>query len=325
MDFPYLLRAALGIPDYWHPYLEIQTDFLSGKIGRYPISMDVKADYPGRLGQDKVPIVFSAEKKGRPALPVTVVLYGLGSHDAFIRTRDERYRKQMAEGVLPWLEEHSTVLGEGVGWPTREDLPAFGLKAPWFSAIVQGFALSLFVRAYELEKNVRWAELAYRTWLGFHLPVQDGGFCRKIDEGVIYEEYPARQLDCVFNGMCHALIGLWEAWRSGLVGEAELDFKKGLSGLHAYLPRFDYCNWSLYSLNPCLGKPLLASPYYHRANGLLAQVVSLMAEAPDFRIYGERWLRSSKSITRRIARSLCIGLDRYRRAPSLLHHDISKS
>jgi heparosan-N-sulfate-glucuronate 5-epimerase len=228
------------------------------------------------------------------------------------------------ECVLPWLENHCTVLGEGISWPTQEDLPAFGLKAPWFSAIVQGFALSLLARAYELDRNVRWSSLARQTWLGFHLPVEDGGFCRETNEGVIYEEYPAPQLDCVFNGMCHALIGLWEAWRSGLVNEAEADFKKGMNGFGACLRRFDRHGWSLYSLNPCLGKPFLASPYYHRANGLLAQVISLMADAPDFQIYGERWLESGASIPRRIATSFRIGLDRYLRAPSLLHHDISK-
>ena len=325
MDLSYLMRAGLGIPDYWHPRLEIQTDFLSGKIGRYPISMDIKADYPGKLGQDGVPIIFSRGEKGDGStLAVTVILYGLGSHDTFIRTREERYREQMMERVLPWLESHCVILGKGVGWPTEENLPAFGLKAPWFSAIVQGLALSLFVRAYRLERKRSWSELAHQTWLGFHLPVQDGGFCRETNEGVIYEEYPARQLDCVFNGMCHALIGLWEVWRSGLVGDAEADFKRGVNGLRGCLSRFDCHGWSLYSLNGCLGKPLLASPYYHRANGLLAQVISYMADAPDFRIYGERWLKSSASVTRRIATALRIGLDRYRNTPSLLQHDISK-
>jgi hypothetical protein len=324
MDLMYLIRAGLGIPDYWHPHLEIQADFLSDKIGRYPISMDVKADYPGQLEENGVPIVFSNEKSEGRASPVSVILYGLGSHDVFIRTHDERYRKQMMGCVLMWLENHSVSLGDGIGWPTLVDLPAFGLKAPWFSAIVQGLALSLFVRAYNLEGDVRWSKLAHQTWLGFHVPVQKRGFCRKIDAGLVFEEYPSPQLDCVFNGMCHALIGLWEAWHSGLVSEAEEDFNKGVGALRSCLPRFDSDGWSLYSLNPCLGKPLLASPYYHRANGLLAQVISLMAEASDFAIYSKRWLETSKSIVRRTKMSLRIGLDRYTNAPGLLGHNLLK-
>lgn len=288
------------------------------------MSMEGKADYPGQLGEEGVPILFLDKESNGGTSPISTILYGLGSHDAFIRTHDKRYLEQMMDCVLPWLENHCVPLGEGIGWPSRVDLPAFGLKAPWVSAIVQGYALSLFVRAHQLEGDERWAKFAYQTWLGFHLRVREGGFSREIDAGFIYEEYPGPQLDCVFNGMCHALIGLWEAWRSGLVTGAELDFKKGLSGLHSYLPRFEYGEWSLYSLNQCLGKPLLASPYYHRANGVLAQVIGLMADASDFRVCGERWLESSRSVARRIMMSSRIGLDRYRHGPDLLGHNKSK-
>lgn len=320
----YLIRSGLGIPDYWHPYLQIQTDFLLGKIGRYPVSMDVKADYPGQLDEEGVPVVFWG-RDGRPSpSPVNIILYGLGSHDIFIRTRDQRYHRQFVS-VLHWLKNHSAPLGKGIGWPCQVDMSFYGLKGPWSSSIVQGLALSLLVRGYQLEASGPWSSLAYQTWLGFHLPITEGGFCREVDRGVIYEEYPGPELDCVFNGMCCALIGLWECWRSGLVSEAAVDFHRGVSGLRSYLPRFDYGNWSLYSLNGYLGKALLASPYYHRANGLLAQVVGLMAEEAEFCIHGERWIKSSKSTIRRVGMSLRIGLDRYLGAPSLLHTDKSKN
>src|SRR5262245_36780935 len=112
MDLRYLIRSGLGIPDYWHPPLEIQTDFVSGKIGLYPILMDTKADYPGQLNQEGVPIVFF--RKNPCVFPVTVALYGLGSHDAFHNTRNESYYRQMM-CALHWFENHRVPLGEGVG------------------------------------------------------------------------------------------------------------------------------------------------------------------------------------------------------------------
>lgn len=310
-----LIKAGLGVPDYWHPHLELQTEFLADKVGRYPISMDVKANYPGQLSPEGVPLLFF-DGKPRP-WPASVALYGLGSHDAFIATGDECYYQQMTH-ALQWLKNHAVPLGEGVGWPNEENFPAFGLKVPWFSAIVQGFALSLFVRAYQLEVAVPWSELAYQSWLGFRPLVKEGGFCRETQEGFIYEEYPGPGLDCVFNGMCHALIGLWEAWRSGLLPMAKTDFDNGLNALRFHLPLFDHGGWSLYSLNRCLGKPLLASPYYHRANGLLAQVIGLMTGENAFSVYGDRWLKTGNSIARRIMVSIRIGLNRYWGAPSLL-------
>jgi hypothetical protein len=103
------------------------------------------------------------------------------------------------------------------------------------------------------------------------------------------------------------------------------DFDRGVNALRAYTPRFDFEGWSLYSLNRCLGKPFLASPYYHRANGLLAQVIGMMADDSVFRLYGERWVKSSYSVIRRVTTSLRILLDRYLYDPSLLHFDKSNN
>jgi heparosan-N-sulfate-glucuronate 5-epimerase len=322
MDIMHLMRSGLGIPDYWHPHVELQSEFLGGKLTRYPLTMDAKADYPGQFGPDGVPATF---RDGQVCtLPVNVTLFGLGSHDAFLATGKEHYHQQLI-CTLRWLEDHSVPLGEGIGWPDEADKPVYGLKAPWFSAITQGFALSLFIRAHQLDPSGPWPQLAYQTWLGYHLPVEDGGFCRHVSQGCIYEEYPGPELDCVFNGMCFALIGLWEGSQFGLIAGAEADFKKGLRALGSYLPRFDHAEWSLYSLNGCLGKPLLASPYYHRANALLAKIVGLMGNEPEFLSYGEKWLKSGRSLGRRLRVSLRIGLDRYLHARSLLGQDMSKN
>jgi hypothetical protein len=321
MSLAYLVRSGLGIPDYWHPRLDIRTDFLDGALSLYPVSMEAKADYPGEFSEDGVPVLFVAGR--RRVVPVAVALYGLGSHDALILTGEERYRAGMF-AALRWLERNCVPLGKGIGWPNHDDLPVYGLRAPWFSGIVNGLALSLFVRADRIQFPGRWPELARETWLAYSHPIENGGFRREIEQGAIYEEYPAPELDCVFNGMCHALIGLWEAGRSGLAPAAMSDFESGVRALRSLLPRFDRNGWSLYSLNGCLGRPLLASPYYQRANGLLAKVIGLMAPDERFLSYGASWLRASESLTRRIGMSLRIGLDRYVNAPALLHEDKSR-
>lgn len=322
LDLSYLIRSGLGIPDYWHPYLEIKNDFRSGKIARYPLSMDIKADYPGQLNGEGVPIVFLDTMSS--ASPVTVILYGLGSHDAFLNTGDERYLRQMM-CALHWLENHGVPLDHGIGWPYPEDLPVYGLRSPWFSGVVQGFALSLLVRATQLDSQGPWRGMAHQTWRSYHVPIEAGGFSRKIPQGVVYEEYPAPELNFVFNGMCFALIGLWEAQKSGIVPDAKEDFSNGVRAVRALLPCFTRGSWSLYSLTQCLGKPLLASPYYQRANGLLAQIIGLMTDDPEFSACGGRWLESSQSLPRRAAMSLRIGVDRFLYAPALLQRDKAKN
>jgi hypothetical protein len=63
LDLLYLVRFALAISDYWHPRSEIQTDFLSDKIGRYPVSMEAKADYPGPLVMKKSESLLGVAEK----------------------------------------------------------------------------------------------------------------------------------------------------------------------------------------------------------------------------------------------------------------------
>jgi heparosan-N-sulfate-glucuronate 5-epimerase len=322
LDFSYLVRSGLGIPDYWHPHLEIQRDFQAGKIARYPLSMDIKADYPGQLNDEGVPIVFLDTMCS--ASPVTVILYGLGSHDAFLNTGNDRYLRQMMR-ALHWLENHRVALDHGIGWPYPEDLPVYGLKSPWFSAVVQGFALSLLVRAIQLDSQGPWRGMAHQTWCSYHVPIEAGGFSRKVPQGVVYEEYPAPDLNFVFNGMCFALIGLWEAQKSGIVPAAREDFGKGVQAARALLPCFTRGSWSLYSLSGCLGKPLLASPYYQRVNGLLAQIIGLMTGDSEFSACGERWLKYGQSFPRRAAMSLRIGIERFLYAPALLQRDKARN
>jgi hypothetical protein len=322
LDLSYLVRSGLGIPDYWHPHVEIQNDFQSGQIGRYPLSMDIKADYPGQLNNEGVPIVV-LDTMSSPS-PFTVILFGLGSHDAFLNTGEERYRRQMMDAAR-WLKNHFVPLGSGIGWSYPEDLPVYDLKSPWFSGAIQGFALSLLVRVSQLDQQELWRGMVHDTWRSYHLSVGSGGFNRMIPEGVVYEEYPAPELNFVFNGMCFALIGLWEAWKSRLVTAAEEDFKMGLKAVRLLLPRFAHGNWSLYSLTPRLGRPLLASPYYQRINGLLAQLFGQITGDPKFWAYGQLWLASSQSIIRRAAMSLRVGMDRFLHAPSFLQRDKARN
>jgi len=107
LDLLYLIRFALSISDYWHPHSEIQTDFLSDKIGRYPVSMEAKADYPGPLGDEEVRIVVGSSGKTPASSTVDIILYGLGTRGAFIRMRDERcYQKLVSD--LRWLASHGS-------------------------------------------------------------------------------------------------------------------------------------------------------------------------------------------------------------------------
>ncbi|MEJ6555172.1 cell wall-binding repeat-containing protein [Microbacterium esteraromaticum] len=90
------------------------------------------------------------------------------------------------------------------------------LYAPWWSAMAQGEALSLFVRLYEQTADSQWLRAADSTWLSLTQPrsasepwatMTDGGL-------LVFEEYagnlpPLR----VLNGHLFALFGAYDYWR----------------------------------------------------------------------------------------------------------------
>lgn len=100
--------------------------------------------------------------------------------------------------------------------------PGATLRAPWWSAMAQGEALSLFVRLYEETDDERWRSAADHTWLSLKQPrsaaepwatMTDGGL-------LVFEEYAGNAAPLkVLNGHMFALFGVYDYWR--LTGDEE--------------------------------------------------------------------------------------------------------
>ena len=91
--------------------------------------------------------------------------------------------------------------------------------APWYSAMAQGQALSVFVRLSEVTRTPSWREAAARTYSSLEqAPVPDGPFVSWVDDArrLWLEEYPrtpAATSERVLNGQVFALFGLLDYLR----------------------------------------------------------------------------------------------------------------
>ena len=96
------------------------------------------------------------------------------------------------------------------------------LTAPWWSAMAQGQALSLFVRLAETTRETRWDVAADRTWSSFAQPYSATAPWSSlvIDDHLYFEEYAGNQPPLlVLNGHVFAMFGLYDYWRH--TGDAE--------------------------------------------------------------------------------------------------------
>jgi heparosan-N-sulfate-glucuronate 5-epimerase len=218
------------------------------------------------------------------ANPVTVAQLGLGSWQ--LAQRDER-----------WLE----VVRHAAGWMSSEldehgriaylfPMPhTYRLDPPWYSALAQGEAASLLVRASASLDEPSFLDDAVRTVES--LLDDKLGLVRETPAGPILQEYPTSPPSDVLNGWIFALWGLYDVASATGDERARTAFEQGTNTLAHMLPAYDIgFDWSRYDLVP-RRIPNVASPFYHRLH--VEQLRALVRLAPGHAVFGtiaERWL-----------------------------------
>jgi hypothetical protein len=135
-------------------------------------------------------------------------------------------------------------------------IPGDILRTPWYSAMAQGQALSLFTRLHLVTGQPLWRQAADATFTSMTLEPVSGQPWSSRTDGAGYlwlEEYPRSPVtnsERVLNGHIFALYGLWDYWRMTGDDTAAALFDGALTTAARYIPNgFRNTNWaSSYSL-----------------------------------------------------------------------------
>jgi heparosan-N-sulfate-glucuronate 5-epimerase len=132
------------------------------------------------------------------------------------------------------------------------------------SAMVQGEAMSVLCRAWQVTNERRYLEIALGCLKPFDRGIEDGGVLGNISVANIpwYEEYPTLPLNHVLNGMIYSLWGLSDLNATTGNSRAQELFDLGVDSIVRALPLFDNGYWSMYRF-PEAGDPYVASMMYH--------------------------------------------------------------
>jgi D-glucuronyl C5-epimerase C-terminus len=97
-------------------------------------------------------------------------------------------------------------------FPYLYDYATEKLKAPWYSAYSQGFALSLFVRLYRVTGSQYWADRAREAAMSFRRlgRVTQPWVAYVLNNRLWLEEYPSATPTHVLNGLNFAIFGLYD-------------------------------------------------------------------------------------------------------------------
>jgi hypothetical protein len=202
--------------------------------------------------------------------PLTVIQAALGLHDQLLRRPDPEldaiFRRQ-----VEWLVKDAMVmLPDSVAvWPQYYAFPRYGLRERWLSAITQGQAISLLVRAASYTGRREYLDLAAHgvsAFTGSSLPIVWQG----PDGSLFLEEYPCTPPAHVLNGCLIAWLGLWDYARASNDFAVRAFCLSTMTSISATVPRYELGDWTRYDVHQ--SRP--TSPHYQEVHAALAETMS---------------------------------------------------
>jgi heparosan-N-sulfate-glucuronate 5-epimerase len=216
---------------------------------------------------------------------VTVAQIGLGAW-------------QLAASQRQWLD----VVRRSAHWLMRRMDPegrlpyefpmghTYRLDPPWLSAMAQGEAASLLLRAAPALGVRKLRDAAARAITCLTEP--GTALVAVTPDGPVLQEYPTDPPAHVLNGWIFALWGLYDvavAGPSPVAGRAMTAFHDGISALARRLPRYGLQGgWSRYDLRSH-GPVNVASPFYHHLHIQQLRALSRLVDDPVFAVTASAW------------------------------------
>jgi hypothetical protein len=227
--------------------------------------------------------------------PVVLDTRALQLLDAYRRSHDKRYLAA-ARAVADRLVRISRLVGGARYLPYRFDFALHGraddvLRAPWYSGMAEGMALSVFTRLHAIEGRAEDLAIAATFEAALRPHGRKGPWVSYVDAaGYLWiEEYPGRHPDHTLNGFNFALFGLYDyAIETGDPDATRL-FIGGLTTVLHYLPQFR--NPGGLS-NYCL-RHLVVSAKYHGIHVAQLKALARMTGSPVLARYARLFARDA--------------------------------
>ena len=181
------------------------------------------------------------------------------------RATDDRAQLEAAIEIAAKLREIAIESRGALFIPYDFDFAMHGiaaetLRAPWYSAMAQGLALSMYVRLYQATGERRYFDSADLTFRSLELlgPGSEP-WVDYVEDGYLWlEEYPTDK-DHTLNGYLFALFGLYDYWNETGDARAEQLLLGSVTTIREYIAQYRHPGGMSYY---CLRHKRQASKYH---------------------------------------------------------------
>jgi len=265
---------------------------------KYPVDLSslltLPLDYLDGAGVLSGSPSYAPEERYRPT---SIAQYALAHWNAFLTGKAYEHERAFLQQAR-WLLAHQVRLVNDIGvWPLSAPRPEYYAFRPWLSALAQGCALSVLVRAYLLTEDEAFLQAAHRAIRAFELDILDGGVRSQVGEdGIFFEEvavYPAAH---ILTGCMMALVGLYDY--VAVTGESRIKelIQRSSETLHTLLALFDTGYWTRSDL---LHKRL-ASPSEHAMHVILLEWLAKYSGCEHCAGLATRWAQYQSNVACRL-------------------------
>jgi len=286
---------------FWHETPRENQNAATDRLGEYYMLFTEKADYKGAYDSCGIPMLDYRGSIGLQYNPIAIAQYGLGNYNIFRRQSDPDRRRKfflVADWLCSHLERNSqglSVWNHHFDWEYREPL-----KAPWYSGLAQGQAVSVLVRAYQESGEERYRSAAEGAMASFHTLVAEGGVAFTDEHGDLwFEEYIVSPPTHILNGFIWAAWGVYDYFLGTGDNAARELFSRAVQTLLHNLNRFDFGFWSLYEQSGTR-LPMVASAFYHQLHIVQLRVMHHLTEEDEFSRVADRWESYTHSRAKRM-------------------------
>ncbi|HET9999910.1 MAG TPA: glycosyltransferase [Ktedonobacteraceae bacterium] len=208
-----------------------------------------------------------------------------------------------------WLVAHGQrITNDVICWPVSLPVTCGSPTKQCLSALVQGQAISVLVRAFALIGESDFLDCARRALRTFERDVLDGGVSTPMPgNGLYFEEFGVYPASHTLEGMIFAMLALDDYLK--LQDDASLLslFARAHDSLHSFLPEFDTGYWTRVNL---LNRHL-ANSYQHKQQVYLLELLAQALHCEMCGTVAARWRRYSQRVAARTRRHIMHGVSSF--------------
>jgi heparosan-N-sulfate-glucuronate 5-epimerase len=288
-----LRRLSIGFSSDWSHRRRYDVPvFASSELPAYYICWDPGSGTYGEswIGAHHDGDGVLCDSPGSGYFPIRIAQYALSLHRSWCVDRDLDARSRFLLQAR-WLRDSQQQQGEVAGlYRCGFAWKKYDAGAGWCSAMAQGEAISVLLRAARMEPDSGFEDAAERAAEPFKYPIEKGGVTWSDGTETFFEEVANEHAAHILNGCIYAFWGLWEYEKSSGAPWAAALLERAAQTLLRWLPRYDTGWWSRYSLMLSAGgHPHVATLKYHAFHIAQLRVLSEMLKERQFGTVADRW------------------------------------